>query len=242
MRCRRPGFTLIELLVVIAIIAILAAILFPVFARAREKARASSCLSNLKQIGLAWLSYAQDYDETVAWRDVVADTYGFSGSQLYQFSWPAMLDPYIKNGQIWACPSASPKAVNQWPNGYSNYGFNDWFFGYYEAAWGGWGGVRSYDFRVKGKCGLAAIQRPAETVVCADMNPAYHGTTWWAFYHCNPRPAAGNPMEARHNDGVNALFADGHAKWYRPSDLSANLNGSNYYYWQVTKITGGPYP
>ena len=92
----RKGFTLIELLVVIAIIAILAAILFPVFARAREKARQSSCLSNIKQIGLGYLMYMQDYDE-VAVRHL---TYGPPNQM-----WPQLITPYIANYQIWTCPS-----------------------------------------------------------------------------------------------------------------------------------------
>ena len=89
----RRGFTLIELLVVIAIIAILAAILFPVFAKAREKARQASCLSNLKQLGLGWLSYAQDYDERTT-------TYRYPTEY-----WPHKIQPYVKNTQIFVCPS-----------------------------------------------------------------------------------------------------------------------------------------
>jgi prepilin-type N-terminal cleavage/methylation domain-containing protein len=90
----RKGFTLIELLVVIAIIAILAAILFPVFAKAREKARQASCASNLKQIALAILWYAQDYDER---------TQGYQGGV---GSWHLLIEPYVKNTQVFACPSA----------------------------------------------------------------------------------------------------------------------------------------
>jgi len=96
----RRGFTLIELLVVIAIIAILAAILFPVFARAREKARQSSCLSNVKQIALGMLQYAQDYDE----RLVLAAMYYASPNY---YTWMYLLQPYVKNIQVFTCPSAS---------------------------------------------------------------------------------------------------------------------------------------
>ncbi|MBW3635970.1 MAG: DUF1559 domain-containing protein [Armatimonadetes bacterium] len=111
---RRAGFTLIELLVVIAIIAILAAILFPVFGRARENARRSACLSNLKQIGTGFAMYQQDYDDTMPpWRNV-----SFFGGPLYLY--PGIVGPYIKNGititdttsgagtlgEVWACPSS----------------------------------------------------------------------------------------------------------------------------------------
>ncbi|RYG57804.1 DUF1559 domain-containing protein, partial [bacterium] len=105
---RLKGFTLIELLVVIAIIAILAAILFPVFGRARENARRSSCQSNLKQIGLGFIQYTQDYDEKLP----PPGTCGAPGSGCFtadtagQFgSWSQRLHPYLKSSQIYACPS-----------------------------------------------------------------------------------------------------------------------------------------
>jgi prepilin-type N-terminal cleavage/methylation domain-containing protein len=118
-RTSRNGFTLIELLVVIAIIAILAAILFPVFAQAREKARAVSCLSNTKQMGTAVMMYAQDYDEAiVGWL-----TQGDPGQPAWTWTWCARLQPYIKNGSftdtqqdannIWKCPSFSLSGWHQ---------------------------------------------------------------------------------------------------------------------------------
>jgi len=99
----RRGFTLIELLVVIAIIAILAAILFPVFARAREKARQTSCLSNLKQIGLGAVMYAQDYDE----RWVI---YRLGSGHVPNLFWPQLVEPYMKNEQIMQCPSRGDRS------------------------------------------------------------------------------------------------------------------------------------
>ena len=112
---RRSGFTLIELLVVIAIIAILAAILFPVFAKAREKARQSSCLSNAKQLSLGMLQYAQDYDETFP-RGNISDA--FAGADPTP---RGLLVPYTKNTQIWVCPSRNAQTnIGYWQNSWTN--------------------------------------------------------------------------------------------------------------------------
>ena len=104
----RKAFTLIELLVVIAIIAILAAILFPVFARARENARRTSCLSNMKQIGLGAIQYAQDYDEK--WMPASEGGYNLPGG--VPATWDLVLQPYLKSTQIVTCPSDSGGAMN----------------------------------------------------------------------------------------------------------------------------------
>lgn len=112
---RRRGFTLIELLVVIAIIAILAAILFPVFARAREAARASTCVSNLKQIGLAAKMYQQDYDETTPFY-VNGSNFSFDPANIHDTYWGWFYQPYIKNAGIWNCPSTKLTAFGSGGN------------------------------------------------------------------------------------------------------------------------------
>jgi len=212
---RRNAFTLIELLVVIAIIAILAAILFPVFARARENARKSTCQSNLKQIGIAQRMYGQDYDETNAACCVGGHTAG-------QWFTDLML-PYSKNDAIFICPNRQNTATHRCtcPSRRRNrgYGLNNWvsgskYFGVSDA-----------------QCAL-----PAQTIIMSDAR--CFNTGWTST---SPMPlnrvgdtydAAGNITEWRHNGGVNALYADGHVKWLRPSgnersnDTNSPWNGT----------------
>ncbi len=150
-KTERRGFTLIELLVVIAIIAILAAILFPVFARARENARRASCQSNLKQIALGIMQYTQDYDEKMpltyraksgaedpkAWFQADQDGYAY-------FTWIDAIDPYIKSTQIYACPSDPLKARGAVAGkvGQSSYGMSGFMNGFTEK----WVGPRTSDY------------------------------------------------------------------------------------------------
>ncbi|HJN13870.1 MAG TPA: prepilin-type N-terminal cleavage/methylation domain-containing protein [Armatimonadota bacterium] len=193
MRGRR-GFTLIELLVVIAIIAILAAILFPVFARAREKARQTSCLSNAKQLSLGVNMYSSDYD------DWVVAVYNENG--LY---WWHVLNPYVKNDQIWRCPS--------YPNSSLGYAYN-YPHGSYRMI---------YPSTMQH---LANINRPAERMLFLDNEDT---TAWYrAYAYCPihwPIPAgirtAQNVIGDRHNDGANCGFLDGHAKWVSLNRLIA---------------------
>lgn len=140
MRTQRRGFTLIELLVVIAIIAILAAILFPVFAQAREKARQASCLNNLKQLGIAVMQYTQDNDELFPCGDNwLNDHYdpapGHNGQLNYKAGWKYQISSYVKAEQVFHCPDDSDWGAIQFNNGYggNSYGsmFDSWYDNHY---------------------------------------------------------------------------------------------------------------
>lgn len=193
----RKGFTLIELLVVIAIIAILAAILFPVFGRAREKARQTSCLSNTKQIGLAAAMYAQDWDECLPTGDRSANVW-----------WYEIIAPYTKNKQIFTCPSF--KQGNNSPNlSALGYGINKCMMCPHWCPHTNWPS-------------LAQIVRPAEILFVADSVSwiACGFQVGWANVceaMCDSSLQA--PSNTRHNGGSNILFCDGHAKWHAATDV-----------------------
>jgi prepilin-type N-terminal cleavage/methylation domain-containing protein/prepilin-type processing-associated H-X9-DG protein len=189
---KRSGFTLIELLVVIAIIAILAAILFPVFARAREKARQASCSSNLKQMELAAQMYKADYDERHVWdrmstANAVLPTGPYAtpyGGNMY--FWTDILNPYIKNSQLWICPSDGTGTTCCVPI------------------------PRSYQPNTE-TVGTSdsQIADPAGTIHIMESN--YNSRAHYTdpgSYNMPGTPAS------RHNNGWNIAFADGHVKWY----------------------------
>ncbi len=140
----RKGFTLIELLVVIAIIAILAAILFPVFARAREKARQASCLSNVKEVMLAILMYADDYDETLCPAAYWSGMY-----------WYVAIDPYLGTTKILRCPSGD-RDMTRGPGRNTDYGWNYQEFGLFNDSRPGW------------VTKLAELNSPSETILICD--------------------------------------------------------------------------
>ncbi len=224
---RKHGFTLIELLVVIAIIAILAAILFPVFARAREKARQTSCLSNCKQMGLAAMMYLQDYDSTYP------KAYLFPacnmGSLGYNYgNWYVLLVPYVKNGQIYVCPSLSANKSGStysiaalgikyaslgygWNIGTQASGYTDGF-GYYYGD--------GQPYRTE-----ATITSPAETILIGDISN-YSGN----YNYLVHVPNGTGYLPNLHNNGGNYAYADGHAKWLTQSDAIGHPE-----YFQVVK-------
>ncbi len=212
---KHRGFTLIELLVVIAIIAILAAILFPVFARARENARKSTCQSNQKQLGLGFLQYVQDYDETFPGRSM--GVYGAALNTGQLICWPGLITPYVKNTGVFMCPSyASTYTAYAWQGTTpttitGNIGYN--YCGLNNAA-------------TNGSCKLAIITKPAEVPLIADSVCAGLKSTGTDARNClyigpgtntASYPDQIHPRMKAHMDGINISFCDGHVKWHRSS-------------------------
>jgi prepilin-type N-terminal cleavage/methylation domain-containing protein len=245
----RKGFTLIELLVVIAIIAILAAILFPVFAQARERARQAGCLSNAKQLATANYMYIQDYDETI----LPSTNYGVPNSDPLKI-WPSMLQPYVKNQGVFLCPSAvNAKFASDWSTrGFIPLGYNS-LTGYDPV------GVESPNSVAP----IALLDEPARTVLLADSANGDNSVGKWRGYVFDPLNGTVNatniklstplvadrdlvvelsatrsagqlkPVYCRHfatgkNNGLASLiFADGHAKAYSAASILAQDKGAN---------------
>jgi prepilin-type N-terminal cleavage/methylation domain-containing protein/prepilin-type processing-associated H-X9-DG protein len=248
----RRGFTLIELLVVIAIIAILAAILFPVFGRARENARRSSCQSNLKQLALAQLQYTQDYDETFSGSNIKVGSGGIcggGGSNPDYNPWGKVLQPYLKSTQVFYCPSVtqlSALAVTYDCNFYkfTSYGWNFNALGDDPAS--------SFYKVVR----VAQIQTPTEVIMFADdmgdpnggtsPNAGYYvmhppssfasypdpsGTPWWEHDYVGSGSivlSGQARLSQRHFNGANVAYVDGHVKF---SVLPGPLTQGNNPHW-----------
>jgi len=225
---KREAFTLIELLVVIAIISILAAILFPVFARARENARRTSCLSNMKQIGLGVMMYVQDYDERYPPAQITDEQTppgGWAGGPgswaegEKRWIWQNIIYPYTKSMQVCICPSggsSNPISVN--------YGVN-----YYIMPSSG-GGIS-----------MARVSSPSTTYLGMDAGQWYISAstvthpTGYNGYVPGMEPFTGSPtgfgsyaiqgynlsdyQNGRHFDGINLTFTDGHAKWLKSGEV-----------------------
>jgi len=241
---RRHGFTLIELLVVIAIIAILAAILFPVFAKAREKARAISCLSNMKQLSLGLTQYAQDNDETYPRGQANG-----GGAYSLAYGWAGQVYSYVKSIDVFGCPDDPGSKGDK-----VSYAFSVSVADGYPGDFTGQGDT----YGISGK--LSRFNAPAKTIVLFEVQHesgarvniineskgildgnsrnVSGGSTgrqysWYTFekYATGPFSNITNPsdfsdtgflnMTGRHTDGANYVFGDGHAKWMRSSTVSA---------------------
>ncbi len=248
MRSQRKGFTLItsaftliELLVVIAIIAILAAILFPVFAQARAKARQAACLSNMKQIGTAVMMYTQDYDEAYP---VNNRAYSPSDNSVMVASWIRHVHPYIKNVDVFRCPDTPVQGDLQTiygPGGDAtdslrvsrrSYGANTWVVYSTNNA-----------SAAPVPVSQASIGKPADLPLVADSSfivfsdPRYlifsswNGTTptgWDTL----PASERSNPKWSRHAGGNSIVYGDGHAKWspQRAIDVDPTRSASNWWW------------
>jgi len=236
------GFTLIELLVVIAIVSILAAILFPVFGRARENARRTSCLSNLKQISLGIMQYTQDYDEiyppifkrNASNRSTLQTEPGTPGAYFYcsydaassghGYSWMDFIFPYVKSVQTFICPSATRPPFNSTSGPYPSYGMNA---GFYNVNFS-YGGPLGWLTPLR----LSMVQRPSELIMNMDMNWTNNPNNP-AYYRSRAVPShADYKSFAPHLGGTNIVFADGHAKWRSAESLRSAIpstcSGSAY--------------
>lgn len=213
---KRNGFTLIELLVVIAIIAVLAAILFPVFAKAREKARQASCQSNMRQMGLALLEYAQDWDETYP-----VGTYNGPADNNHYISPMYALQPYI---------GAPAKTFMRCPS-------TNWQWGAYPSGspYAGHGYLVNRGIVLAGYKGIGpvtegSVVRPAEVIAYIEAWDPGQGLYNFCvgLNSSNGKNAYIEPYKTvleRHNGGFNITFCDGHAKWTNVSRLGgANSN------------------
>jgi len=236
----QKGFTLIELLVVIAIIAILAAILFPVFAQAREKARQASCSSNERQIGLAILAYSQDYDETLPLASYMDPT------NTSPTPWMHIVDPYVKGGYpekasdsgakkygIYVCPSFNSSLIGDRPS--HSYAVNRLLMpSHITEAYPVWGKepVKT----------LAVLQAPSQVVLATeaagsriftdgdDLNSKASAAT--VDQQCQ---AVYLLARDRHSQGANYLLGYGHVKWFRAPSPGYTKRGSNW--WEINPIT-----
>ncbi len=219
---RRSGFTLIELLVVIAIIAILAAILFPVFARAREKARASNCLSNVKQMALGVMQYVQDYDSK--YPSVYDDTYG------YRIIWAEKISLYVKNNQIFACPSSDADTnMKAQPAGLELQGTRYAMDMCGDLTNSAWGVFTEGPFNPVNESNM---DYPSQSAMIIENN-----NCWWQHYHPQWCPGTnyddakgrvivghlGEQTYPWHQEGINAAYCDGHAKFQTTRNIENNL-------------------
>jgi prepilin-type N-terminal cleavage/methylation domain-containing protein/prepilin-type processing-associated H-X9-DG protein len=219
-RKRSQGFTLIELLVVIAIIALLAAILFPVFGRARENARRSSCQSNLKQLGLAFTQYTQDYDERYPRHDLANITPN------NPLSYNITLQPYLKSYQLFICPSATPGTVDP-PDTSATTGFPN------DVSYLANGVIIAHDAPIA-STHVGQVVAPSSVVLLHEFAERRRYSYVRPKLQLAGSGTYNNILAANYNeihfDGGNLLYCDGHVKWKKQSNICFSdfgfLNGT----------------
>lgn len=226
---RQRGFTLIELLVVVSVIGIIAAILFPVFSAAREKARQTSCLSNIAQLGKATMLYAQDWNETYPLGLISCSNNGHFYTQWnyasgerpcsgFQETWMDLLHSYVKTWSVFHCantaytqgvfaPPGTPRDRLEY-----SYGVSYYFSRLYDAQANAWWQPRT----TRPTLSLAEVVRPEEKVYMADSAFGQKGETPFPWLYIDS-------IQFRHMNGVNIGFADGHARWYSRNSRYGDL-------------------
>jgi len=240
-RSRGSGFTLIELLVVIAIISILAAILFPVFARARENARRASCMSNMKQVALGIMMYTQDYDEMYPNQyNSFIRRYSNPSTAIEANNWIGNIYPYVKSWQIFHCGSPKPYASPDSSHDYIVPGGNNNTNYLANAVV-----IRKEGLKiaaVPNPAGIVLVQESDTAESIAQLRPNNYGTStsnpegyyqYWNYATYNKN----------HFDGGNQIFADGHVKWRKQSSICSQdygilRSGSNFCGAQTGAYTG----
>jgi prepilin-type N-terminal cleavage/methylation domain-containing protein/prepilin-type processing-associated H-X9-DG protein len=238
---RSTGFTLVELLVVIAIIGLLAALLFPLFARVREQARTKICLSNQKQLGIATVQYAQDYDEMYPLQTDWPNGCGTSttGGDMCFYSpqdgrldptWMAGIQTYLRNVEVGVCPSAytwpgpvSPMGDAPTQQSRTSYSYNGLLGSLPEGT-----KFRNVTPETLPVAAVAGVGRPAETMLFEDTGqvlprsqpePRYNFQEWTDIVFS----AIQNKTDALHAGGFNLCYADGHAKWIHRDQAANNV-------------------
>lgn len=236
---RRTAFSLIELLIVVGIIAIIAAVLFPVFAQVRGKARSAACLSNMKQIGIGLMMYAQDYEETYPsvifdyYCSPMGDSFGgpTSGNSGTGFCpWQQLIQPYLKSWDVLLCPSSSLRERFTASDGRS----------YFNVSNGNYTINQGFGYRAPRGTSvitLSSLDHPADIVFATDatdQSTFFVYTTrpmWWNYV--NNYAAGWYQLGDRHNGGNNIVYADGHARWQNARQSRC----SESWYWPSSAYT-----
>jgi prepilin-type N-terminal cleavage/methylation domain-containing protein/prepilin-type processing-associated H-X9-DG protein len=239
----RKAFTLIELLVVIAIIAILAAILFPVFARARENARRSSCQSNLKQIALGVFQYKQDYDEKLP---TVTFSFDTSTGSVYgrdPYGWADVIQPYLKSTQIYQCPSeTTAPSSNYLGNGYTDYWINASAAGAADAQFNAASQTILLGDGDGSKLATDRYGTSSRYIVLAGADTGGYATpATCTTTLTTPVAPTLDKGASRHLDGSNYAYADGHVKWLKATGTGSSVPTGLANACSPTKILSGSF-